>query len=162
MLFVASCKRGPEHFATTATYLAPRSGVRVVAFASGEVPPNQDLATNATAIAVVCPAKKVGHAIHLQVAGMNTHPRTVRVTDGAKTTSMSWEAGQRELSLANAFEDAGLGVPDSAELSELADAIESVALGPKGTRIAGQTRTLTVAPVDFEAHGPPTIASCPP
>jgi hypothetical protein len=162
LLLVASCKSGPERFATTATYTAPRSAVRVVVYAKGAVPAHQDLATNAAAEVVVCPTSKVGHAVRLAIAPMNAKPRTVAVTDGSATTSMSWEPTYREGSLTRALAAAGFPPPDPTELAELADAIDSVALGPKGTRIAGQTRTLVVAPVDFEAHAPPTIASCTP
>jgi len=123
---------------------------------------HQDLATNVPAVAVVCPMKKVGHPFRLEVAPTNAATRTVEVTDGKTTTSMSWATSFREGSLAHALDAAGYGTPDAAELAELADAVDSVALGPKGTRIAGQTRTLTVEPVDFEAKAPPTLASCSP
>jgi hypothetical protein len=163
LLLCASCKARPERFATEATYDAPRSGLRVVAFAKGAVPPGRDMATGVAVVAVVCPAAThAGRPIRLDVAPDTAEPRTVSVTDRAAKTSLPWVPGRRDVSLTQALDAAGYGTPDAEEVAELADALDSVALGPKGVRIAGQTRTLLVAKVDFTAHARPTLASCAP
>ena len=161
-LIVASCHRGPEPFATKATYLAAKSGVRVIAYAKGAVPPQRDTTSDAPALAIVCPTGKVGRPFRIDVPPGDVSPRNVTVSDSGKTTTMSWMPGFREGSLTRALTEAGYGPPDAAELAEIADDVDAVALGPKSTRIAGQTHALTVAPVDFETNAPPTIASCSP
>lgn len=159
-MLVASCKSGPEHFSIEATYVAARTGARVLVYATGEAPTRSALATTASAVAVVCPTTKVGRPVELEVAPPNASPRTVKLTGLAAPATLSWAAPEREASLSRVFSSAGYGTPDVAELAELPDAINSVARGPNGVRIAGQTRVLVVEPVDFEARHSPTLASC--
>jgi len=161
VLLVASCHHGPEPFATRGAYVAPKSGVRVLLYAKGTVPPHQDLANDAATIAVVCPTTKVGRPFRFEVAPGRASPRNVVVTTSATITE-PWSATSREAALSRAFADAGYAPPDAAELAEIADAVDGIALGPKATRIAGQTMALTVESVEFEATAPPTLASCSP
>lgn len=158
----AGCKHHPEAFATTAIYDAPKSGIRVIAYAKGAVQPNEDLANDASAVAVLCPAAKKGHPLRLDVPPTNVAPRNVSVSGIAGTAPMPWTTGYREVTLASILVAAGYPPPDPAELAEIAESIDAVAFGPKGTKIAGQTHTLVVASVDFEATSAPTIASCSP
>ena len=163
MLLLASCKRGPEPFATKVTYEARKSGFDVIVYSKGRVQPYQDLTDDAPTVAVVCPRGKVGHPFRIDLPPWNRPPpHDVTVSLGAKTTSMSWEPAYREGTLTRALSEAGFGTPDAAELAELPDSIGSVSTGPKGTRIAGQTLALFVGPADFQAQAAPTIASCSP
>ena len=162
MLFVASCKRGPEHFSTTAIYDAPRSGFRVIVHSSGAVAPNQDLATSTSSVAIVCPTKKVGHPVQLDLSPTNATPRTVSVNDEGKTATLGWDPATRETTMARVLQDAAYPTPDARELAEVGDTIDGVALGPKGTRIAGQTHELVVTSVVFQSKDVPTVSSCSP
>ncbi|HEY1958179.1 MAG TPA: hypothetical protein VGH28_21315 [Polyangiaceae bacterium] len=145
MLLLASCHRGPEPFATRATYDAPKSGVRAIVYAKGNVQPGHDLADGSSAVVILCPTTKAGRPFRMDVTPENTAPREPTVT---KLT--------REL------DGAAYPMPDPTEIAELADCIDGVAVGPKGTRIAGQTHRLMVASVDFVARAEPTLASCAP
>ena len=149
-------------FATKATYVAPKSGVRVIAYAKGAVLRHQDSTSDAPALAIVCPTGKAGRPFEIDVPPGNVSSRNVTVKDSGKTTTMSWMPGFREGSLTRALTEAGYGAADATELAEIADDVDAVALGPKITRIAGQTHALTVASVEFETDAPPTIASCSP
>ena len=145
MLFVASCHRGPEPFTIEATYDAPKSGVRAIVWSSGTVPPGHDVGDGAPVTAILCPKTKAGRPVGVDVPPPNAKNRPATVT-----------------SLTRALDGAGYPLPDATELAELADAVDAIALGPKSTRIAGQTHQLDVASVKFEAHQAPTIESCAP
>ena len=145
MLIVASCHRGAEPFSIEATYDAPKSGVRAIVWSTGTVAAGRDLAEGVPATAILCPKTKAGHPIGIDVKPPNDPRREPTVSV-----------------LTKALDGAGYALPDPTELAELADTIDAVPLGPKGTRIAGQTHQLVVASVSFEAHAAPTIESCAP
>lgn len=150
VLALVAC-RGDRPWTTIATYDAPKSGFRLVVDASGVVPSGEDvMPVGVPTVAVVCP-KSAGHALRVDVGGSRA-----TVTDGASSSSIKWTVTEleREIGLAGY-------TTDHAEIEEAIASIDGVSLGPKGTRMPGQTHHLDVVKVDFTAHAPISVKICP-
>ena len=157
LLLVASCKPSAEHFSTRVEYDATRSGARFVVYASGTTDSNEHVRFASPATVIVCPLAAAGRPTRIEVAsGVSTSP----VITSNELGALSWQPASRAASLMSVLAARGYPAPDATELTEIVDAIDSVARGPAETRIAGQTHEIMAGSVDFRTKKAPTLDDC--
>ncbi|HEX4512792.1 MAG TPA: hypothetical protein VH054_04625 [Polyangiaceae bacterium] len=157
VLLLASCKPSAEHFSTRAEYEATRSGVRFVVYALGTTDSEEHVRFASPAVVVVCPLTNAGRPTRIDVASGDTN---TPVMTTQQLGTLSWQSASRVGSLMSVLAAGSYPTPDATELTEIADAIDSVARGPSETRIAGQTHEVIASSVDFRTTDAPSFRDC--
>ena len=145
MLALSACA-GDRPFHTIATYQAPRSHCSIRVEARGEVRSGADLAERADGLLTV--------QASAPPPGMDAHPATISVSlRGGRTylgeTPIDDVGAARTSAVSTMMSEAGCS-PDPGETGEAVEAAEGVLLGPKATRMAGQTALLKVISTTFD------------
>lgn len=132
-------------FCTRGVYEAPASKLRLTVLGRGTIPAGQDTTERYSGQARLCPTGGGGRALDLHFTG-----RVVRAgRPGSALSPLDWSWRDRIQRLTAQLRGAGHDQPlVSAELDELAQAIEGALSGPKGTLLVGQSKRLRVVRVD--------------
>jgi len=145
-LLLSGCE-SDRQFHTLAVYEAPRSGYAVRVVAIGVVRAGADMSEQSTAVLTFWSASGPAEAAPSITASAALRHGQVEF-GGESTPEGAWLTRGGE-GLFRLLSDAGYSsVPE--ELDELVSATYGVLLGPKGTRMPGQTKALRVVSVAFD------------
>ncbi|MEZ4227083.1 MAG: hypothetical protein R3B13_39460 [Polyangiaceae bacterium] len=146
-------------FHSRGVYEAPKSAYRVEVLGEGRVAAGADVTSAGSGLARFCSAAGAV-PLTLKVSGTAS---TASYELGPTRGSVAWAGRSREASLRMLLGKAGLSHFDAAELDESIRAIDGMLAGPKGTLLAGQTRSLRVVTTRLSrsaAPAPLTSSAC--
>lgn len=129
----------------------------MLVFSQGTVTRGEDLA-DAPGHVVLCPTSG-GRAVMLDFPAVTSMVASYEI-EGAGKGTMTWDEKHSRSELDRVLHDAGYSM-SMPEIEETIGAIGGVMMGPKGTKMRGQTHVLTVKTIDFDTmKRAPVFADC--
>jgi hypothetical protein len=158
LVSVAGCRSTATGypFHSRGVYEAPHSGYRFEVVGSGSVAAGADVSDSGSGLVRFCPLLGTSAAtLSLELrAGSGSARYEISGTLSEKG-SASWGSRNSVTTLQTQLSKAGYAHLDKAELDESVRAIEGVLAGPKGTVLAGQSRSLGVVATTLSRTAPP-------